>query len=440
MKKLGLLVMPFMAISLLASCGSTKYYTVSFDTAGGSFIAPQQVENGKTAIKPSQNPTKKEGDFSYHFDGWFKDNQEFVFDETPITEDVTIQAKWSGEPTKSYTLTLDAGQGTFAHGATEVSFELKGGTKLLPYLKAIQPSLKDYTFAYYEYKDKENPIDYDDVLNEDITVEAYYVLSSNLPLSDLNNLDWKTIKNISVTGSPSELFTIGATKDVTLFDVGNFNPQIFSHSVRIIDFNHDTTSNGDLIGITFEFINIVTPSDGGSPDKDGVIWDGKRPSRQNNFEYRNSFLNNILNDKDDPKSVISMLPHDLREVIKPADKKVGVNESKTEGQSNFEARAFSPNYPCPKLFPLAYEEMGATGQEGVVPNEGTIYKFYENPLKEDARRRKNFVGEPYPTERHYWLRSPYSKSTMVAFFSGSKEIKTSQTILNRAGVAPAFCI
>ena len=65
-------------------------YTVTFDTDGGSAIAPQQVEEGATAKEPAA-PTKA----NCRFAGWFDEkDQEWDFANRKITADVTIYAHW----------------------------------------------------------------------------------------------------------------------------------------------------------------------------------------------------------------------------------------------------------------------------------------------------------------------------------------------------------
>ena len=64
-------------------------HLVTFDSDGGSAVATQNVEHGKTATKPT-DPTRS----GYDFDGWFKDDKEWDF-ATIITTPVTLKAKWA---------------------------------------------------------------------------------------------------------------------------------------------------------------------------------------------------------------------------------------------------------------------------------------------------------------------------------------------------------
>ena len=68
------------------------YHTLTFDTMGGSTIAPVRVRHGLTVAKPA-DPTR----FGYWFGGWYTTTNyttEYNF-ATPLTADITIYAKWS---------------------------------------------------------------------------------------------------------------------------------------------------------------------------------------------------------------------------------------------------------------------------------------------------------------------------------------------------------
>lgn len=82
------------SITLYAKWEGPKF-TVTFDSNGGSTVTPQSIERGHTATKP-KNPTKTD----YIFKGWYKDSDlTEVFDfETPITEEITLYAKWKEKP------------------------------------------------------------------------------------------------------------------------------------------------------------------------------------------------------------------------------------------------------------------------------------------------------------------------------------------------------
>lgn len=63
-------------------------FTVTFDSDGGSWVSPQNVENGKTATYP-----KTPYNSNLYFKGWYIDDKEYDF-STPVTSDITLKAHW----------------------------------------------------------------------------------------------------------------------------------------------------------------------------------------------------------------------------------------------------------------------------------------------------------------------------------------------------------
>ena len=79
--------------------------TVSFDTNGGSAIAPQTVYYHAKASKPVSDPVWE----NHIFEGWYEDSactKKFDFSATDIVSDTTIYAKWT-EHTHDYTYTVN---------------------------------------------------------------------------------------------------------------------------------------------------------------------------------------------------------------------------------------------------------------------------------------------------------------------------------------------
>lgn len=86
------------------------YFTVSFDSQGGSEVESQKIKSGELAVKP-ENPTKD----GVVFTGWFtstKFDREWNFVEDVVNKDVTLYAKWLEEDEVCL-----------------VSFETNGGSK-----------------------------------------------------------------------------------------------------------------------------------------------------------------------------------------------------------------------------------------------------------------------------------------------------------------------
>ncbi len=100
-KTLTVLMMVLLAAMLIISCDNkakepeVKTYTVTFSTGeGGSDIASQSIEDGKTATKPA-DPTRT----GYYFVRWSAtENGTTAFDfSTKIAKDTTIYAVWAKE-------------------------------------------------------------------------------------------------------------------------------------------------------------------------------------------------------------------------------------------------------------------------------------------------------------------------------------------------------
>lgn len=90
--------------------GMEKVRAVKFDSAGGSEILTQYVESGKKMARPA-DPTKG----IQKFRGWYLNQEEFIFDKTPVTQDITLTAKyWCGnkspsEPKELFDIVLNDG-------------------------------------------------------------------------------------------------------------------------------------------------------------------------------------------------------------------------------------------------------------------------------------------------------------------------------------------
>lgn len=116
------------------------YYTVSFDTAGGSAVAPVTVLNGKT-LAGTAAPTRE----GYVFLGWYKDaaySESFRVASEPVTSDVKLFARWAEKTAgqTEFTVSFDAGY----EGETFAPMQTVGG-KL--YGAPVPAAREGYTFA-----------------------------------------------------------------------------------------------------------------------------------------------------------------------------------------------------------------------------------------------------------------------------------------------------
>lgn len=75
---------------------STKKYTVTFDSNGGTSVASQKVESGKKATKPA-DPTKE----GYTFVEWTLDSKTYDFNAA-VTKNITLVAVWKENKVVQY--------------------------------------------------------------------------------------------------------------------------------------------------------------------------------------------------------------------------------------------------------------------------------------------------------------------------------------------------
>ena len=108
---------------------NTNKYTITFDTAGGSEIAPITQDYG-TAITTPANPTRE----GYTFIGWDK-----AIPATMPAENVTITAKWE---INQYTITFDT-----AGGSTVAPITQDYGTAITA---PANPTKEGYTFIGWD--------------------------------------------------------------------------------------------------------------------------------------------------------------------------------------------------------------------------------------------------------------------------------------------------
>lgn len=97
MKKIFYVFLLFFSLLGISACSEktepvepiVNYYTITFDSLGGTMVPSQSVEEGKYAIKPT-DPTKED----FIFEGWFLNEELYDFTSS-IEKDITLVAKWS---------------------------------------------------------------------------------------------------------------------------------------------------------------------------------------------------------------------------------------------------------------------------------------------------------------------------------------------------------
>ena len=82
-------------------------FTVTFDFDNGTPVATQIVEKGGTATEPPAKPTKA----NYDFVEWQLNGKNYEFN-TPVTENITLVAKWKKSGKEEFTVSFDSDGGT----------------------------------------------------------------------------------------------------------------------------------------------------------------------------------------------------------------------------------------------------------------------------------------------------------------------------------------
>ena len=138
---------------------NANQYTITFDTNGGSEIAPITQDYG-TEITAPDNPTRK----GYTFKGWDKE-----IPETMPAENITVKAQWE---INQYTITFDTNGGSEIAPITQ-----DYGTEITA---PDNPTRKGYTFKGW---DKEIP---ETMPAENITVKAQWEINQYTITFDTN--------------------------------------------------------------------------------------------------------------------------------------------------------------------------------------------------------------------------------------------------------------
>lgn len=159
-KVLAVVLCIVLGAAFLYGCGDNgAKYKISFDSDGGSFVAPIVYTSGETLRMPSK-PTR----YGYQFNGWmYSDGKLFDAEKPRISSDIKLKASWSiGE----FVLTLDTDD------LVEVqSITARYGDPIeLPGL----PDMGGSSFEGWYYADLTTPFEHTTMPGEDMTVYAVW--------------------------------------------------------------------------------------------------------------------------------------------------------------------------------------------------------------------------------------------------------------------------
>ena len=156
-------------------------WTVTFETAGGSAVAQQNVKNGQMATKPT-DPTKE----GYKFGGWYDGDTKFDFD-TPITKDTTLTAQWQ-LPEAPVTYKLTVTDGTAWVNGEQVTEAAKGD---IVTIEASETALEGMAFERWEVRKGEVKLENDRAAKTSFTMPAGEVqLEAMYQAADTHDSGW----------------------------------------------------------------------------------------------------------------------------------------------------------------------------------------------------------------------------------------------------------
>ena len=272
----------------------TEEYTVTFNAYGG-FPMPdeQHVKSGEKAVLPAE-PTLKGHTFAFWYLGDDEENATAYDFNTPVTENITLTAKWN---INKYTVTFNSYGGTPVPPAQEVEYGL---TATEP---ATAPTKTGYTFDGWYLGDEK--YDFSDAVEQNITLyanwekniytvtytdgvdgeEVFADQTYRVPFEDTTPAfkgtktragyvfaGWKPAFSDTVTGNVTYVAQWKDDKNnngiaddeeekytVTYTD-GVANEEVFADQVY-----------GDLLSGT------ATPAFKGNPTRDGYVFDGWKP-------------------------------------------------------------------------------------------------------------------------------------------------------------------
>ena len=235
-------------------------YTITFDTAGGSEIAPITQDYGTNITAPA-NPTRK----GYTFKGWDKE-----IPETMPAENITVTAQWE---INRYTITFDTAGGSEIAPITQ-----DYGTNITA---PANPTRKGYTFKGW---DKEIP---ETMPAENMTVKAQWEINQYTIAFDTNGgseiapitQDYGT--EITAPDNPTrEGYTfIGWDRDIPVTMPAENITVTAQWEINRYTITFDTAGGSDIAPITQDYgTNITAPAD---PTREGytfIGWDKAIPT------------------------------------------------------------------------------------------------------------------------------------------------------------------
>ena len=347
-------------------------YTITFDTAGGTALAPITKEYGETITAP-ENPTKT----GYTFAGWSNE-----IPSTMPAENITITANWT---VNQYTITFDTNGGSTVDSITQ-----DYGTAVTA---PENPTKTGYTFANW---DKTIPAA---MPAENITITANWTVNQYTITFDTNG--GSTID--SITQDYGTAVTAPENPTKTGYTFAGWNNEIPSTmpaenititanwTVNQYTITFDTNGGSEIPAITQDYGTAVTAPE--NPTKEGYTFTGwdkaiptTMPAEDMTITAHWAVNPHTVTFNTDGGSEISPVTLDYGKTITPPD---------APEKEGYDFAGWSPELPStmpdeditvtaqwtPKQYTITFNTDGGTEIAAITQNYGTAVTAPENPTK-----------------------------------------------------------
>ena len=245
MKRLfSIVAMLLVLVCVFASCSTIKSiiikHDVTFDLNGGAagenFNESVVIGDGKTLTLST--PTRE----GYVFLGWYSGDTE-ITEETPVTEDLTLVAKWE---LASYVITYNLGE-------LGESFTANCPLGELPAVPEIPVVENHVFFGWYTDEELTDRYFFDYLIDENITLYAKFYDTSLGEYIVLSNVD--QLKAISEQPDAKYLLACDINcKGETLTPIDEFTGELDGNGYKI----HNFAINEDALNVGFIRVNKGT--------------------------------------------------------------------------------------------------------------------------------------------------------------------------------------
>ncbi len=155
-----------------------KLHEVTFDSAGGSEVELQKVEDGQTAFEP-EDPTKE----GYVFRCWYLTDSGVPYNfATPVVTDIALHAAWDEAPT-AFNVVFDSAGGTPVD-----SQRVNAGDTVQP---PLDPTRDGHRFAGWYLGNADEPYDFSSKVNQDLVLVAHWVEPHTTTHEVTFDLNWQ---------------------------------------------------------------------------------------------------------------------------------------------------------------------------------------------------------------------------------------------------------